>query len=743
MSESFAKYAKQLAASFRESGRMTADQAADFVEVGCEIFNKVDRFCTEKNLCGRQSGRIASFANESLTFDSLMAQAPIDSLRKLVADCGVAENMIKPCCEKVLNVLDRTVGKSSVEAWAEQNKSGAAVEGCQGLARQDLSVFHSASAISGMNEPVAGVEAFGATMDMVVPDMKVNIAIAIMSFHARILPRLLPQRPINEPLVQYKKETLEAYDLADPNGKRVRQIEMYSDPKFVSTNLQKIIARTANDPDAKFLAADGFVKFGVEANLLELAIDASKYGHDAINRTDIISDRVLLEALRISVVADGTTENFDVPVPMECRLSRQINAADSGDRAGDFKFRALLSKDSIPVGGSAASELLAGLSDKEEVILSFIVKPSCSIKTGKCNALGQVSLDVKSTDGSALSEAALALKAGTASLLAYSLDARYDEVNLRKSNIAIWSNTQPMAYDIPTGRNFVYDYALNQQNTEKVAANMMGVMGVAQDKDAMKQITDICNTVYDGIKAAEIILDENDINYIGKCFVAGDKVKPTIYMDTLDFSDINVIRDGDRSGDIKQKAITYLGAVSAKILNQSFFQQQLGGKSQVVFKCWCSIEVLTNIIGQVLYNPGIAEDTRGVLGDGVEYSLVLPNKVRLDFVTTTFADQQDKIVGIAVVESAESELNFGHNWDYGVLVSHYTVSGHLAHNRLFSNMRYLIVPTNPIAFVIDILGMDVVTGMALDMTLRPTFKISGEITNLNFNQGTGTEPANP
>ena len=271
---------------------------------------------------------------------------------------------------------------------------------------------------------------------------------------------------------------------------------------------------------------------------------------------------------------------------------------------------------------------------------------------------------------------------------------------------------------------------------------MMGVMGVAQDKDAMKQITDICNTVYDGIKAAEIILDENDINYIGKCFVAGDKVKPTIYMDTLDFSDINVIRDGDRSGDIKQKAITYLGAVTAKILNQSFFQQQLGGKSQVVFKCWCSIEVLTNIIGQVLYNPGIAEDTRGVLGDGVEYSLVLPNKVRLDFVTTTFADQQDKIVGIAVVESAESELNFGHNWDYGVLVSHYTVSGHLAHNRLFSNMRYLIVPTNPIAFVIDILGMDVVTGMALDMTLRPTFKISGEITNLNFNQGT-SEPANP
>lgn len=723
------KYFQQLASSFRdaEGHGLSSVEALDFVQTGVGIYDLVDKFCTEKNITSVRQGKPASFSNESLDMDGFMAQAPVDALVKLVKDCGVADASVKPCCEKLLNLFERTVGKSSVEAWNDQNKLGSDIEASQGITRGDLGIFHSQRFVSSMSDTtVAGQEAFGATMDMVVPDMKVNISIAIMSFHARILPRLLPQRPINEPLAQYKKETLESYDLSDPFGKKVRQVEMYSDPKFVSTELQRVIPRVARDEDGKFLLADGIIKFNEKVNLLQLAIDSDKYGYDGVNRTDILSDRVLLDFVRVTITAGGKSEVFDVKTPVECRLSRQINTNDSGDRAGDFKYRVVLGKDALTAAG-APSEIVAGLNEGESLVLAFNVKPFCSTKFGYADALGTVGMSVIVPEGAEASAAASQIKAGTVVADGYSLDARYDEVNMRKSNIAIWSNVQPMAWDIPVGRNFIYDYALNQQNTEKVAANMMGVMGIAQDKDSMSFIVDIINKVYDGIKASEALAGQDDDAYIGRAFVAGDKVRPTIYVDTLDFSDLNIIRDGDRSGDIKQKAVTYLGAVTGKILNESFLQQQLGGKSQVVFKCWCSIEVLSNIIGQTLYNPGIAEDVRGVIGDGVEYSLVLPNKVRLDFVTTTFADQQDKIVGVVVVESAESELNFGHNWDYGVLVSHYTVSGKRAHNRLFGNMRYLIVPTNPVAFCIDIVGMDVVTGMALENKLRPTFRIEGEV----------------
>lgn len=738
---SISKYFDQLASSFRsaEGLALTSAEAKDFVQTGVGIYHLVDEFCTKNGLTSSRKGLPASFSNESLDIDGFMAAAPVDSLVDLVKRCGVADHAVKACCEKLLNLFDRTVSKSAVEAWNDQTMSGADIESAKGVERGDLGLFHSQRFISDMSKNITyGAEAFGATMDMVVPDMKVNIAIAIMSFHARILPRLLPQRPINEPLAQYKKETLEAYDLSDPFGKKVRQVEMYSDPKFVSTELQRVVPRVGRDADGQFVLADGILKFGVKANILQLAVDADKYGYDGVNRTDILSDRVLLDFVRIGVAAGGKQEVFDVKTPVECRLSRQINAADSGDRYGDFKYRVVLGKDAKQANGDA-SEIVAGLAEGEKLVLSFNVKPFCSVKFGWADALGNVSMSVIVPEGATASEAATAIKAGAVALQGYALDARYDEVNLRKSNIAIWSNVQPMAWDIPTGRNFIYDYALNQQNTEKVAANMMGVMGIAQDRDSMDFIVDICNTVYDGIKAADALVNSGDEEaYIGRAFVAGDKVRPTVYMDTLDFSDLNIIRDGDRSGDIKQKAVTYLGAVTGKILNESFLQQQLGGKSQVVFKCWCSIEVLSNIIGQTLYNPGIAEDVRGNIGDGVEYSLVLPNKVRLDFVTTTFANHQDKIVGVVVVESAESELNFGHNWDYGVLVSHYTVSGKRAHNRLFGNMRYLIVPTNPVAFVIDILGMDVVTGMALENKLRPTFRIESMPEAAAPEAGTGT-----
>jgi len=710
------KYMKQLASNCVDSGLLSPSDAADFAEIGLSVYNKVDEFCATKDVARKSSKGPASVSTEGLDFDGFMQAAPVDSLKHLVENCGVAECNVKACCEKIINVLNRTVGKTSVEAWAEQNKAGAEVE--SGIARADLGDFHSTSAIAGLNNS-ASLEAFGANTDLLVPDLKINISVAIMSFHARILPRILSQRPINEPLVQYKKETLEAYDLTDPFGKRVRQIEMYSDPKFVTTKLQEIVPLTDNEKTiGEFLLADGIIKFGVKANILQLSKIAGQYGHDALNRTDLISDRVLLKSVRVELVASNKTETFDIAVPYECRLSRQINSADSGDRAGDFKFKTVISKGAKTAAG-AVSEIAALLGDGEDIVLSFSVKPFLNIKFGYCDALGSVSAAVVGLETPSFSFTSATAKG-------YSLDARYDEANLRKSNIAIWTNTQPLAWDIPAGRNFVYDYALGQKNSEKVPANMMGTMGIAQDKDAMGQIVDILNTVYDDLKKAETIADDN-APYVGSKFVAGDKVKPTIYMGTLDFSDLNIVRDGDRSGDIKQKFMTYVTGVTGKILNESFFLQQLGGKSQVVFKCWCSIEILSNVIGQQLYNPGIKDDVRGSLGDGVEYSIVLPNNVRLDFVTTTFADQQDKIVGIVAVESAESELNFGHNWDYGVLVSHYTVSGSAAHNRLFGNMRYLIVPTNPLGFIIDINGVDVVTDMALETVLRPriTATISG------------------
>jgi hypothetical protein len=54
------------------------------------------------------------------------------------------------------------------------------------------------------------------------------------------------------------------------------------------------------------------------------------------------------------------------------------------------------------------------------------------------------------------------------------------------------------------------------------------------------------------------------------------------------------------------------------------------------------------------------------------------------------------------------------------MVAHYTPSGDAAWHRLFANIRELLVVTNPIGCIIDIVGMEIVTGISTDSILRPT-----------------------
>jgi hypothetical protein len=121
------------------------------------------------------------------------------------------------------------------------------------------------------------------------------------------------------------------------------------------------------------------------------------------------------------------------------------------------------------------------------------------------------------------------------------------------------------------------------------------------------------------------------------------------------------------------------------------------------------------------------EDQRD-LGDGVEYVLVLPNGVRIEFVTSTFSYMDSKMVLWPVIKNnAESELNYALNWDYGTMVAHYTPSGEEAHHRLFANIRELPIVTNPVGLIIDIAGMDIVNGISEAAVLRPTVEIDGHV----------------
>lgn len=722
------KYMEQIRSAFPGA------DASDLYSIGKQTFDKVGEFLTNHNAVRAGAYEHMSVANEALTFDDAMTSTGVEELQTLVKSCGIADAYLVPCCEAVLNIIDRCLHRSATAAWTQQNMKGDAVRN-GAPAPNSLSDIYASDTVAALTGGYApSTEAFGVNVDLAVPDLKIAVSVAIMNYHTRLLPRILPTKPINQPQISFTKEYLEVYDLKDIDGKRARLVDLYQNPEFAANELTRIVPMLTSQADASnFLVADDLIKFGVKANILKLSLQASKPGFTQINRTDLIAEGVKLDSVTVSLtVGSGEPEQFKVAVPLSInRLTRMVNAADSAMRNADIKFRVQLRKGDAKADGTP-STILSELGDNESVVLEFNLKPTISLKFGLVDCLGSANMRARhDIDNSQLTpgEGASKVAAGTLALVGYTLDARFSEENLRKTNIAIWTHRQPFSYDVPIGRNYVYDYAIGQDNAEEHATNLTKVIGIGQDDIALRTVA--IRTLEDVADRLAITgtnpVDKNE--YVGKFFVAGDKVRPAVFKGTLDFSALNIIRDADRSGDIKQKTITFLNAVTTKVLYDSFFLQQIGGAG-VTFKCVTSLPILGNVIGVPHIHDHMNKEDQRDIGDGVEYVLVLPNGVRIEFVTSTFDYMADQMVMWPVIKNnADSELNYAVNLDYGTMVAHYTPSGEAAHHRMFANIRELPIVLNPVGIIISVAGMDVVNGISQDNTLRPVIEVDGTIQN--------------
>lgn len=710
------KYFKQIAES------CPGVDAKDVFSIGESTFKAVDQFLTQHNAIKASRSGVVAAANENMTLDTAVQAFSINGLKTLVESCGVGAAYVKPACESILNIMDRMLGGAS---WVDQSKEADHTDGSQSRGLESMYSSDITGILGGNLAPSS--EAFGVNVDMAVPDMKVAITVAIMNFHTRLVPRMFPTRTTTQPNVSYTKETLEVYDLSGNTGDRAKLIDLYADPMFAKNELKRIVARMGKDPQGQVLVADGILKFGVKANLLRLSINSDLVGYEHINRTDLIAENVLVDFIRVKLTKGSTEEFFDVKVPLsQNRLTRMVNANDSAMRNADINFRAMLRAGAKTVTGEV-STILADLVDENtgdaSVVLDLTVKPTVSLKFGDANCLGSVQFSVRHDSDNAALTATQSGVVGGVELVGYCLDARFSEENLRKTCIAVMSHRQPFSYDIPIGRNYAFDYAIGQTNAEENATNLTKIIGIGQDRIALDVAIRTLEDVNDRLKVA----GANPVDapeYVGTNYVAGDKVRPSIFIGTLDLTKLNVIRDSDRAGDIKQKAISMLTAATSKILQESYLQQQLGGSTVATFRAVTSIEVLGNVIGMPhIHNHMDKEDARNI-GDGVEYVLVLPNGVKIEFITSTFTDMRAKMVMWPIVAgNGESELNFAHNWDYGTMVAHYTPSGQAAHHRLFANIRELPIVTNPVGLIIDVKGMDIANGIAIDGVIRPTAQI--------------------
>jgi len=698
-----------------EAQKANSGVTTDLVHLAKDLGEHVGLFLTENNIARIKGNNGVAVANETFGLESL-ASIGYESIEKLVEQAKVPECHRPQAIEGIAIILGRNACEGDASnAWANQTSRGEDFSPSRNVVSMEQ-LFPGRIGREFSGETAPAMESFGVGTDKALSDMKVAIAISLMKWHTTLTPRILAVRGTAQSNVTYVKETIEVYDLDDTDTETTTSlIDLYEDPSLVKNELKTIVPLTANDAGS-VLVADGVVKFGVDANLLKLSIDGAKYGYTKINRTDIVADNVKLDVVQVTL-ADGTdTEVFAIQIPATRGRLTRLSNGETSDRAADIKYRAVLVPTTLTAAG-ASSAILAKLGDaKDAVVLDLNIKPSIDLRTGIANALGSYTIAAGNVDNltpDAATDAEIALLvANKAELTGYALEAKFSEENMRKTNIAATTYRSSLSYDIPTGKNYVMDYALGDGriNASQNVANLNNVIRIGQDARVLDVVETTMTQILDEI-AAYAADPDNKQNEPGRYFAAGGKVRPTVIQGTLDLTGITTDRDDVRFDVIKQRTLSFLTSVIAEIHAKSFFVQQLVAGMNPTYRVITSNEVMANVLGIPHTHDHLNSGQMQNPGDGVELKLVLPNATVLEVITTTFAAYSTKMLIVPKLQGQpDSELNFGHNWDYGTMVGHYSHTGEGAANqRLFANCRELPVPTNVIGAIIDVNGLDEAT----------------------------------
>jgi hypothetical protein len=290
------------------------------------------------------------------------------------------------------------------------------------------------------------------------------------------------------------------------------------------------------------------------------------------------------------------------------------------------------------------------------------------------------------------------------SLEGYSVDARYSEENLRKSNLAIRYHVRTFDFEISNGRNILIDYSFQEELPDFLMSLVTEAISLGQDHRGIDVIIKELMYVYDVTNLENQHPAFRDrLDKIGFQYISGQLVRPVVYMNTIDIDNTDFIRSGDMLGDIRSYVQWELLNLCSLIYQNSFYKHQLKPGEKPVFKCFTSSVILENILSIPHYHNHLNTE-EPVDGSTVEYRLCLPNGTIIDAVSVTYNYMRDKMVLIPFRPGMPDDiLNFGHNWDFGTFLAHYNPQlDNAVNKRVFSNSRTMVIPTLPMGLYLQV-----------------------------------------
>lgn len=646
---------------------------------------------------------------------------------------------------RALNVtLHRYLSKGlAVEHWDSSNHGSKDI--------MAMNTIYPQGALSDVSfgSAIPGQEAFGASMDTVLPDIRLAMTVVLLKPHKGIMSRLLHRRTVAGSVIQYIIHNDEFYDLTQSQAKvgdvrnsyehRIPIVALYRRPDPINMQLQPIIPAKSLDPDDKWLVSDGVMKFDSEVNMFDLSMNPTKIGYNNINWTDLVSEGVLISAVYFEVSnKDGSTvEQFSVSTVdhKNARLVAPAQVDDSGERVTNLQFTVPFHA-AVAKTDNTASTLFSAIPADSDVFVEAVVNvaPRINLKTAVAEATGSVRLRTavkqKGLEPTqAIKDMVTGADAYTVKLVGYMLDAKFSEENLRKVNMAVRTQVYTAMYELPQGKSIVVDFSMQQTVPEHVLNTAQEVQAIGIDHRNLQAFLKLMTHVHN-----QGLVESNDPMYrqrnngrtLNTSFVSGQRVNPTVLMGKIDLARVASVRSSDMLGDVRQFMDSYLNKMASLLHLRSLYVQQLDNGEIPVYKVLTSGPIIENLfsiphIHNHLHPDGMNAEKifrEKTPGEPVEFKRVLPSGVVLECISTPFEYMKDKIMIIPFrAGDANSELNFAHNWDGGQFVANYTpVDQNQVNKRVFMNTREWPVPTCPCGMLIQVVGLETVLP---DVTVAP------------------------
>jgi len=685
------------------------------------VYGNVKTFIVDTNLIpADQIASLESFDQPMRSFNRNIALSDIgqDRLIDLCRQCGINDNHLKAAVESVaLCIHNYTNGYNAAQHFNAAAPSAAHGE----FEVHGFDTMYSKSAIENLiTSPGAALESFGADIANTISDAKVAITVSILRYHRSALHRLIPNIPTDSNMVTYKVDNMEVYDLTKSRSDssatrydgqhRIPFVDLYNDPSPANTELKPIHCLVANDkpaPNNKLIAED-FIKISTGLNMFDYSLDAGVIGYNHIDYTDLVGDNVRVDKLVFEVSNGTITELLPVVVLDQggARMLMSANNLDSGDRVCSLNEITSIDATALTLTG-AATQLLSSLSTDGAVKLAYSAAGQINLKTSDVIVHGSVNANIVTKSGNPVIAADQTLfDTLTVKLVGYKVAAEFSEENIRKTTKAMRIMTKQVGYEIPGSANFVVQYSLTQTRPESVIDGLTKLMSIGIDDRGLKLVMDTMKNVFDRIKAEAALSSDNYVHKIGQDFVAGQRVKPYIWLDTLDITAaLKNIRSGDYWGDVRAVAELYLLNVFSRLYRESYYTQELGAGEKPVFSVLTSIPIKDSLLAVPHYHNHLADTAADAVADGVvEFRRTLPDGTILNVLTTTFNYMDDKMLIVPVRPNRpQSVLNFAHNRERGTYLTQATPTiDNAIFNSLIGNSREIVIPTNPVGALVTV-----------------------------------------